>query len=201
MSENRFKLARTKYNQHGEETVKEVAAHLEIPKSLLDDLESEAGKKRGTSYLTVKRIAEYYGVSSDYLLGLSDFPKVNHDVSRIGLSNDALLNLWSDSDRVPPFMEGRRALISAILEIPDEELMRVSQEFYKAKDLAENHSYEKVAMYPITRMQKVLNDITLDVTDLIGFHIRNCFDNIQEWVASNMCIRWMDNTDDEGEEE
>ena len=95
--ENRFKLARTIHNQHGKESVKSVFEKTGISKSLIDDLESNVGKKRAVSYLTVKELAEYYGVTSDYLLGLSDNPSRDEDIQiaakTTGLSNTAIIQL------------------------------------------------------------------------------------------------------------
>lgn len=43
---------------------------------MLNDLESDAPiKPRGVSYLVVKKLAQHYGVSSDYLLGLTDISR------------------------------------------------------------------------------------------------------------------------------
>lgn len=72
--ENRFKLARTKYNQHGSQTVKAVSDATGITKSLIDDLETTVPKERGTSYIKVAILAKHYGVSADYLLGLRESP-------------------------------------------------------------------------------------------------------------------------------
>lgn len=80
---NRFKLARTQHNQHGTQSVKEVANVTGITKSLIDDLESTAGKPRNVSYLKVKTLAEHYGVSSDYLLGISSVPSVNMNIQTV----------------------------------------------------------------------------------------------------------------------
>lgn len=77
---NRFREARTEYNRHGSQSTKEVAAATGITKSLIEDIESTAGKPRDVGYLKVKKLAEYYGVSSDYLLGLSDTPSIDEDV-------------------------------------------------------------------------------------------------------------------------
>ena len=72
MSDNVFKLARTKYNQHGPQSVETVVKLTGLSKTMIDDLESSVGKKRGVSYLKVAELAKHYGVSSDYLLGLTD---------------------------------------------------------------------------------------------------------------------------------
>lgn len=79
MKENRFYLARTKNNKHGFQSAKEVHDNTGISRSMIDDLESEE-KERNVSYKTVARLAEYYGVSSDYLLKLSDIPSVTPEM-------------------------------------------------------------------------------------------------------------------------
>lgn len=118
-SENRFKLARTVYNQHGKQSVKTVseATNPSISKSLIDDLESNVGKKRAVSYLTVKQLAQYYGVTSDYLLGLSDIPCIDTSIQGAnkvtGLSIDAIIQL----DRISTIAGGRKA-VDALISNP-----------------------------------------------------------------------------------
>lgn len=68
--ENRFKWAREKIKQINVQTV---AKELEIPRSLIDEIELDSPKKRGVSYLTVKKLADYYGVSMDWLCGACAF--------------------------------------------------------------------------------------------------------------------------------
>lgn len=70
---NRFKDARTKYNKHGHESVKDVSKATGITSSLIDDLETST-VTRDVGYSKIKMLAEYYGVSADYLLGLSEHP-------------------------------------------------------------------------------------------------------------------------------
>lgn len=73
---NRFKLARTAHNQHGKQSVNEVKIATGIQASLINDIEAENPiKPRGVSYLVVKKLAQHYGVSSDYLLGLTDISR------------------------------------------------------------------------------------------------------------------------------
>lgn len=95
--ENRFKEARTKYNQHGSQTTREVADAAGITKSLIEDIESTVGTPRNVGYLTVKKLAQYYGVSSDFLLGLSGTPSVDEDTKVVfkvtGLSEKAISTL------------------------------------------------------------------------------------------------------------
>ena len=69
-SVNRFKWARENLKKMNVQTV---AKELEIPRSLIDEIESDNPKKRGVSYLTVKKLADYYGVSMDWICG-EDLP-------------------------------------------------------------------------------------------------------------------------------
>lgn len=108
--ENRFKVARTLYNQHGQQSPKDVSNITGITKSLIEDLESNVGKRRNVGYLTVKKLAQYYGVSTDYLLGLTDTPSIDpqiqiaHKVT--GLSEDAIHQL----SRLDTVANGNKAI-------------------------------------------------------------------------------------------
>ena len=68
--ENRFKWARQNIKK---ESVKTVSNNTGITRSLIDELETNAGKERGVSFLKIKVLAQYYGVSVDWLLGLLPF--------------------------------------------------------------------------------------------------------------------------------
>lgn len=100
--ENRFKDARTRYNQHGLQSTKDVAGEAGITKSLIEDLESNVGNQRNVGYLTIKKLAQYYGVSSDYLLGLSNTPSTKEDIraacKTTGLSDTAIKAIRSMGD-------------------------------------------------------------------------------------------------------
>ena len=78
--ESRFKRARTIHNRHGAQSTQEVAKETGITKSLIEDIESTVGKPRNVGYLTVKKLAQHYGVSTDYLLGLTDTPSTKEDI-------------------------------------------------------------------------------------------------------------------------
>lgn len=103
MDENRFKLARTKHNQHGKQSVKTVSEKTGITRSLIDDLESSI-KPRQVSYMRVAQLADYYGVSMEYLSGISPVPTSDLDVMAIckytGLNSSAIetLHRISNSD-------------------------------------------------------------------------------------------------------
>lgn len=100
--ENRFKMARTVYNWHGPQSTKEVEKETRVTKSLIEDIESTAGKPRNVGYLTVKKLAEHYGVSSDYLLGLSPTPSIDEDIQAVckftGLSKE-VVSILNKADR------------------------------------------------------------------------------------------------------
>lgn len=91
---NHFKKARTEHNKNGFQSVKSVHEETGITKTLIDDLESDADKKRGVSYITVCKLATHYGVSTDYLFGLTDNPKPHLSISDYtGLTEKAIANL------------------------------------------------------------------------------------------------------------
>ena len=94
---NRFKEARLRHNQHGKQDVKTVCSQTGITRSLLDDLELDARKPRETSYIKIAELAKYYGVSMDYLAGISDVPSIDLKTREIckytGLCEDAIIAL------------------------------------------------------------------------------------------------------------
>lgn len=69
---NRFELARKVHNTHGFQSVAQVAEKAEVTKSLIEDLERTKVKQRGVDYRKVAALASHYGVSMDYLAGLSN---------------------------------------------------------------------------------------------------------------------------------
>lgn len=116
--ENRFKKARTIHNQHGAQSTREVEKATGITKSLIEDIESTAGKPRNVGYLTVKKLAQYYGVSSDYLLGLSKTPSIEENIQAVcettGLSENAVELLKHECALNPLYM--RMDAINFLLE-------------------------------------------------------------------------------------
>lgn len=74
----RFKDARTVHNQHGNQSLSAVATATGISKSKISDLErdySDGNKKpRDVGAFDITTLARYYGVTTDYLLGLTDDP-------------------------------------------------------------------------------------------------------------------------------
>lgn len=65
----RFKDARLVHNQHGKETTGAVEKATGVCKSTLSQIEND---KRDPGAKTVSELAKHYGVSADYLLGLSE---------------------------------------------------------------------------------------------------------------------------------
>lgn len=75
----RFKDARIVHNQHGSQSMDEVYSATGVSASMIKDLEDER-KERSVGYDKIAILAEHYGVSSDYLLGLSTYPTTNKDL-------------------------------------------------------------------------------------------------------------------------
>lgn len=81
--ENRFKLARTIHNKNGNQSTDKVYKATGISKSNIEDLESNVLAPRNTGYLTIAKLASYYGVSIDYLAGLTNYPTPETNVRAI----------------------------------------------------------------------------------------------------------------------
>ncbi len=87
----RFKDARTVYNKHGKQTMDEVAAATGVGKSVIQSLEDD-DNLRSVGYEKIISLAKHYGVTSDYLLGLSNARTSNANVialmQGIGISEE-----------------------------------------------------------------------------------------------------------------
>ena len=66
---DRFKDMRVVYNPHGKQTMDEVAKATGVAKSSISKVEADDG---GITADSLAKLAQHYGVSADYLLGLSD---------------------------------------------------------------------------------------------------------------------------------
>lgn len=90
----RFKDARTVHNQHGKETTGAVAEATGVSKSTLSEIESDS---RVPGAKIISALARHYGVSADYLLGLSDviIPDTTAQavIAYTGLSEENVLTL------------------------------------------------------------------------------------------------------------
>lgn len=84
----RFKDARLVHNQHGKQTMKEVELATGVNESMIANLEDDE-KLRSVGYDKITKLAIHYGVSADYLLGLSPYPRliVLDDICARMLSN------------------------------------------------------------------------------------------------------------------
>lgn len=69
----RFKDARIVHNQHGKQTMDEVAAATGINKSLIQALEND-DNDRDVGYIKVATLAAHYRVTADFLLGFTNDP-------------------------------------------------------------------------------------------------------------------------------
>ena len=117
----RFQEAREVYNCHGEQTLSEVSKATGIQKSLLSDLENY-DRQRSVGYDKVVVLARHYGVSADYLLGLSDVPVISEDIQAagktLGISYDAITNIRYLAERFGE-KDGGRDVLDSILSSED----------------------------------------------------------------------------------
>lgn len=94
----RFKDARIVHNQHGSQTMSEVQLATGVSASLIANLEND-DKDRKANYIDVATLARHYGVTTDWLCGLSDD---HHTIpcasSELGLSEGSIYFLKSLND-------------------------------------------------------------------------------------------------------
>lgn len=79
----RFILARTGLNQHGEETKAKVYEETGVPASALVDYENPESN-RLPSVKNVQKLADHYGVNAAWLLGQSENWSSRADIQQIG---------------------------------------------------------------------------------------------------------------------
>ena len=88
-------------------TLKEVAEKTGIDYSTLSRIENGNVKKVGDDVLL--KLARFFGVSTDFLLGITDFPdKKNYTAEELGLSADAVKNLYTGADPQRCQKQGRQ---------------------------------------------------------------------------------------------
>lgn len=118
----RFKDARTVHNKNGNQSMDEVYTATGVSASMIKDLEDDE-KNRSVGYDKVAALAKHYGVSADYLLGLSDIkssdPSVKSIIEMTGLSEENVLRLiaWNNLDTsVSNFDDSSPKYIKEIVE-------------------------------------------------------------------------------------
>ena len=89
----RFKDARLEHNQHGKQTMDEVQKATSVSKGLISQMENdECSADFGSNKVTA--LARHYGVTTDYLLGLSKDPTTEKNkkvaIAVTGLSQEAI---------------------------------------------------------------------------------------------------------------
>lgn len=94
----RFKDARIVHNQHGSQTMNAVQSATSVSASLIADLENDE-KDRKVNYIDVATLAKHYGVTTDWLCGLSeDHHTKPCAASELGLSENSVYFLKSLND-------------------------------------------------------------------------------------------------------
>lgn len=91
----RFKDSRIIHNKHGKQTMSEVAAATGVSQSCISDIEND--KPRNVGAEDIAKLAKHYGVSADYLLGLSNTPSTDLEIKAVcdytGLSTASVKRL------------------------------------------------------------------------------------------------------------
>lgn len=101
----RFKDARTVFNKNKKQTMDEVFAATGVGKSAIQALEDD-NISRSVGYDKVAKLSEHYGVSADYLLGISDVRSPDVSVrsmtDQLGLPEDivTLILNWKNLPKI-----------------------------------------------------------------------------------------------------
>lgn len=139
----RFKDARIVHNQHGKQTMSEVEAATGVRKSKISDLENDS--ERDIGYTNIIALAKHYGVSTDYLLGISDTRSINTEVKAVmqytGLTEDNvnyLHNELADKAEHPASQWGPTlfVLIDTLIKLSNAH--EVNESFFKLKQIHED---------------------------------------------------------------
>lgn len=114
----RFKDARVLYNQHGNQTMKEVKDATGVNQSTIQALEDDE-ITRSVGYEKVVALAEHYGVSLNWLLGLSsEDPYLKPtSVDELRLSSSVIRKIKKMED--PYSIKGLNLLLDESLDSPE----------------------------------------------------------------------------------
>ena len=132
-----FKDARQYYNQFGDQTMTEVEAGSGVSHSFIGRAESEKKDSAPLDSNNVAALAKYYGVTTDFLLGLDKSPYRDHylaaDCNKSGLSLKALENIRKTKDELKP---EAFSILEFILSSPDLStfLSGIAYSIYKLKE-------------------------------------------------------------------
>lgn len=101
----RFKDARTIYNQHGKQTMKVVEEATGVSASAIKDLEDD-NSTRSVGYDKVASLSKHYGVTADWLLGLYPYPHREHSaVDELGFSPATIQKIKKSKSESEEFEE------------------------------------------------------------------------------------------------
>jgi transcriptional regulator with XRE-family HTH domain len=127
----RFKDARNIHNKNGKQTMDEVYAATHITGSMITDLEDDE-KKRSVGYDKIVALSNHYGVSADYLLGLTDDPNIHpRATDELGLSVQAID--WLSSLANSPDKNRYSKCLNALFEMNDfQHLIHLLVEYFSA---------------------------------------------------------------------
>lgn len=172
----RFKKARTEKNIHGSQSRDQVCNDTGIAVSLLEDLENYK-KDRQVAYQKIAILAKHYGVSADYLLGISPCPLIDDKAKAAceytHLSANAVKSLNTCFDPGDSFfpegvIDGVVDLANSLVE--SDTLLRILLSVQRIRDISnEIQSFEKKAAkeYSSEELLKVFPDLP-DVPELIS---------------------------------
>ena len=212
---DRLMMARTEYNQHGKETKKAVCKQLDgIAPSKLSNLENTDNHRKATAE-DIALLAEYYGVSADYLLGLTEVPTPKDaDITAVceymGYSKETIDNLrniktqlistgWTDEiegydeDTGHPIFQERIEQSPTLLRVPDE-WTEGPEDYTKAEAkqaIDKFFSAEGISEFfsEIAHLQRVLSDQSPFSSGRIEQYAKYSFAEVCMQIAAQAFIR------------
>lgn len=177
----RFEDARLQYNRHGKQTMDEASNGSGVSKGIIQALESEKSN-RGVSYESIAKLADYYGVSADWLLGLSE------EAFRDPCSIDEL-GITTKSEKILLKMQPGifDDLINDLIEISDSKSLK--DEYRKLKEAVSNQNqilFHLNSKYHQNEMKEIL-DLTDKMLELQnhGFRVLSP-DEVVEYYATRV---------------
>lgn len=126
----RFRDARTVYNRNGPQSLKKVEKETGLVTSMIQAVEDDE-YDRNISYIRIKELATHYGVSIDWLLGLSEVPSLEPEMKIVNkvtkLSSTAIKNIQRETES-----ENTRIALEVLLCCDSELLHTLCKTIYKA---------------------------------------------------------------------
>lgn len=169
----RFKDARIIHNKNGKQTQAEVYTATGVPASCIKELEDDE-KQRNVGYEAIVKLARHYGVSVDWLLGISEIRTLDTEVREIceyiGLSEEAVEKLHSISNSFDVVGIDGPGLMSDFITAPSFEASLYS--LYRLKSDVKNMKASlQRGWIENLNFEAQIRPLELEIEKAFGFHV------------------------------